>query len=98
MRQADAFKFLGVAEPGSLYVGSASSAEAFRRFLARIENKNRAMLPAWWSAEKAEECVTYGEGGGEWSSLKKKVDKDGVMGHYGDERVRRRSCFLLLSI
>lgn len=56
----------------------------FKAFLEKVEAK-RELLPEWWTADNAEECVKVGEGDG-WSSLAKSIRKNDVVEHYGDER------------
>ena len=56
----------------------------FKAFLKLFDNK-RALLPEWWTEDKAEECVKVGEGDG-WSSLHRMIVKKDVIEHYGDQR------------
>ncbi|KAH6642478.1 hypothetical protein C7974DRAFT_103042 [Boeremia exigua] len=84
MRQADDFAYETKTTPGSVYTGAATSAAAFRQFLARAASR-KGLLPPWWSKEKEEACVVFG-GGGAWSNLSKKATKQGVVRHYGDEK------------
>lgn len=86
MRQADDFKFEGIVNEGSVYTGAASSLEDFRHF-TRLVSQRPGLFPPWWNNSKQKECEEFGETGGNWSSLKKKVDKDSVISHYSDPRM-----------
>ncbi|KAK1834852.1 hypothetical protein QBC39DRAFT_251694 [Podospora conica] len=86
MRADDLFTMEGVAEPGSVYGGAADSGGAFARFLDRVEQAGRGILPSWWNAEKRAECIAMGLGGEEWQSLKRRLGKADVQEHYGDPR------------
>ncbi|KAJ4292748.1 hypothetical protein N0V90_009411 [Kalmusia sp. IMI 367209] len=85
MRQADTFVFGRKKGLGSVYTGAASSIGGFCEFLGTVEQKYRAHLPAWRSADKKKECEEFREKGEDWSSSRMKVAKDGLMEHYGDD-------------
>lgn len=55
----------------------------FKTFLEKVEAK-RELLPEWWTADNAKECIKLGEGDG-WSSLAKSIRKSDVIEHYGDQ-------------
>lgn len=82
IRQEDDFNFEGKAMPRSVYSGTSSSVEPFRQYIDKATGKG-GLLPPWWTAEKAKECVEFGESGA-WSDLRKKVTKQDVIQHYGD--------------
>ncbi|KAF1971628.1 hypothetical protein BU23DRAFT_590544 [Bimuria novae-zelandiae CBS 107.79] len=86
MREADMYKMQGRNAPNSVYSGAGSSISSFTDFLTRVEQK-RGYLPTWWNADKRKECLALGEANEGWSSLRKKVVKDDVVKHYGDERM-----------
>lgn len=82
-RMEDDYKFSGNADVDSIYGGATNGYEGFHRFLGKIEDRNRALLPSWWSKEKALECQKLGRQDG-WSSLKRAIEKGDIMEHYGD--------------
>ncbi|KAI5358650.1 hypothetical protein Slin14017_G109330 [Septoria linicola] len=57
MRQEDMYTHQGDTMPGTIYNGSSSSETAFRLMLRRAKQIND-FLPAWWSDEKEEACVS----------------------------------------
>ncbi|KAF1952091.1 hypothetical protein CC80DRAFT_528067 [Byssothecium circinans] len=72
MRQADDFNFENKATPRSLYTGATSSIEPFRKYLDK--------------AAAQPECAKFGESGA-WSDLRKKVTKQEISQHYGNDRM-----------
>jgi splicing suppressor protein 51 len=84
MRQADDWNFENKTTPRSVYSGASSSIQPFREYLAKATRKN--LLPPWWSAEKQKECEAFGESGA-WQDLRRKVLKQEVIEHYGDEKM-----------
>jgi splicing suppressor protein 51 len=86
MREQDLYKLGGEIAPRSLYSGESSSIASFREFLTGVEKK-KGYMPLWWNADKRKECEEFGEKGGDWSNLRKKVVKDEMIKHYGNERV-----------
>jgi len=81
IRQADDLNLENKTTPGSIYSGASSSIEAFRQYLSKAAS--RKLLPSWWDAAKQTECEAFGESGA-WNDLRKKVDKNEVIQHYGD--------------
>ena len=55
----------------------------FDAFLDLAE-KTGTVMPAWWSKELREECFALATGADAWFDLKKKVDKDAIVQHYGN--------------
>jgi splicing suppressor protein 51 len=85
IRQADDFDYENKTTPPSIYTGAASSTEPFRQYLNRA-TACKGLLPPWWTSEKIEECVVFGESGA-WSDIRKKVTKQGVIQHYGYDKM-----------
>jgi splicing suppressor protein 51 len=83
LRMEDDYKFSGDADTDSIYGGAPNGYEGFRRFVEKIEARNRELLPSWWSEEKARECERAGRRDG-WSSLNCAIEKSDVIDHYGD--------------
>ena len=73
----------GDADVDSIYGGAPSAYDGFRRFLEEIEAQNRALLPSWWSKEKALECRKLGRQDG-WSSLNRAIEKGDIIKYYDD--------------
>lgn len=84
MRQADDFNFENKTMPRSVYTGAASSMEPFREYIAKAATISN-LLPPWWSPAKQTECEAFGESGA-WSDLRKKVTKQDIINHYGDDK------------
>lgn len=84
LRMDDEYKFEGAANVDSHY-GGGDSVVGFRRFLGSVE-KESALLPGWWTAEKKEKCVRFGQSGDAWADLGTAVDKADVNNHYGDSK------------
>ncbi|KAJ9604573.1 hypothetical protein H2200_010686 [Cladophialophora chaetospira] len=82
MQQEDDYVFSGDVDMDSLYGGAPDSRSPFRRFLKQAE-KRKGLLLAWWSKEKAQECVKAGMRGG-WSSLRHAIEKSDITEHYGN--------------
>ncbi|KAL5398906.1 hypothetical protein PMIN03_012734 [Paraphaeosphaeria minitans] len=85
MRQADDFAYEGKAMPRTVYTGFSSSTEPFRQYLEKAAARPK-LLPPWWTSEKDEECVIFGQSGA-WSNLEKKLTKQEVIEHYGDDKM-----------
>jgi mitochondrial splicing suppressor protein 51 len=83
LRLEDDYKFSGDVDVDSIYGGAPNGYKGFNRFLGKIEAKNRALLPSWWSKEKAEECEKLGRRNGR-SSLSSTIEKGDIVEHYGD--------------
>lgn len=86
LRLEDNYVFTGDIPTNSFYGGMADGTPGFRRFLSRIEKKNRSLLPDWWSDEEKAQCIAFGRRRGkkEWSSLAHAVEKSDIDEHYGD--------------
>ena len=84
MRQADDLNLEGKTTPRSVYTGAPSSIEPFRGYLAKAAT--RKVLPPWWDAEKQKECEAFGESGA-WQDLRRRVTKQEVIQHYGDQKM-----------
>ncbi|KAF2703283.1 hypothetical protein K504DRAFT_463662 [Pleomassaria siparia CBS 279.74] len=85
IRQADDFVYENKTTPPSIYTGALSSTEPFRHYLDRA-TACKSLLPPWWTPEKMEECVIFGESGA-WSDIRKKVTKHEIIQHYGCEKM-----------
>ncbi|KAI8602168.1 putative MYND domain protein [Dissophora ornata] len=83
LRLDDDYKYGGDADTNSIYGGAPDGREGFLKFLVLAENQ-RALLPSWWSKEKANECVTLGMEKEGWSSLANPAEKADLVEHYGD--------------
>lgn len=55
------------------------------RFL-QLFDTNPSLLPKWWTAAKAEECIKLGQDDQGWSSLRHSLTKADVIEHYGDKQ------------
>ncbi|KAH8904999.1 hypothetical protein BR93DRAFT_999029 [Coniochaeta sp. PMI_546] len=86
LRLEDNYVFTGDIPTNSFYGGTADGTPGFRRFLSRIEKKNRSLLPDWWSDEEKAQCIAFGRRRGtkEWSCLAHAVEKSDIDEHYGD--------------
>ena len=80
LRMEDDYK-AGDVDDSSIYGGAADGRSGFRQFL-RLAEKQPALLPSWWSREKATECIAFGLSGG-WSALDCAVEKSDIMEQYG---------------
>lgn len=67
--------------------GAPDSARGFARFLQRLQRGAPDLLPAWWNAEKEEECKRAGGVRGAWESLSAAPEKADFIEHYGDSRM-----------
>ncbi|KAF1851614.1 uncharacterized protein K460DRAFT_362375 [Cucurbitaria berberidis CBS 394.84] len=85
MRQADDLNLENKTTPRSVYTGASSSIEPFRQYLAKAATRPN-LLPPWWTADKQKECEAFGESGA-WSDLRKKVTKQEMIQHYGDDKM-----------
>ncbi|KAK0657767.1 hypothetical protein B0T16DRAFT_402518 [Cercophora newfieldiana] len=88
MKMADQNKFEGIVDADNVYGGAADSAAGFERFLGLVEApRKRNLLPPWWNEEHKQKCIELGRAApGDWYSLAKTVEKQGVIDHYGDPR------------
>jgi splicing suppressor protein 51 len=84
MRQADDKNFEDKTAPQSIYTGASSSIKPFRKYLAKASARPN-VLPPWWNAAKQTECEAFGESGA-WSNLRKDVNKQDIIDHYGDQK------------
>ncbi|KAK1756547.1 hypothetical protein QBC47DRAFT_380138 [Echria macrotheca] len=80
----DCHNIEGKVELDSLYGRSPNARAAFTRFLNKIEQRKRSLLPSWWNDEKKKECVTFGLDDGKWQYLGRAVTKADLIEHYGD--------------
>jgi splicing suppressor protein 51 len=87
MRQFDQNKFGGRPEPNSVYTGATSSITGFRDFISYASRNRGNILPAWWNADKLKECEEFGRNGGDFSTLKKPITKEGLIAHYSDAMI-----------
>jgi hypothetical protein len=85
MRQADESSLEGKTTANSIYSGASSSIGPFRQYLAKASTRTN-MLPPWWNAEKQKECEDFGESGA-WNDLRRKVTKQEIIEHYGDQKM-----------
>ncbi|RKF77373.1 hypothetical protein GcM1_220066 [Golovinomyces cichoracearum] len=85
MRQADDFEYENKITPSSIYSGAPSSIKPFRQYLDRA-TACKDLLPSWFTPGKIEECVIFGESGA-WSDIRKKTTKQGIIQHYGNEKM-----------
>ncbi|KAB2572098.1 hypothetical protein DBV05_g9251 [Lasiodiplodia theobromae] len=53
----------------------------------RLQRVAPDLLPAWWNAEKEEECKRVGVRDGVWESLSAAPEKADFIEHYGDSRM-----------
>lgn len=84
IREADDFNFEKLTAPQSVYSNASSSIVPFRAYLTLAST--RALLPPWWSPEKQKQCEAFGESGA-WNDLRRRVDKQDIMAHYGDQKM-----------
>ncbi|KAH7394349.1 hypothetical protein BKA66DRAFT_557395 [Pyrenochaeta sp. MPI-SDFR-AT-0127] len=84
MREADDFNFESKAMAGSVYTGAESSIEPFRHYLAKAAAMPN-ILPSWWISQKQKECEAFSESG-IWNDVRRKISKQEVIDHYGDEK------------
>ncbi|KAG7008952.1 hypothetical protein G7Y79_00004g015360 [Physcia stellaris] len=85
MRQEDCCNFDGQVDKDTIYTGAPDSLAAFRKFL-QLTSTRANLLPSWWSSEKQQECEEFGLGGN-WSNLKRKVNKAAIQEHYGEDKM-----------
>lgn len=85
LRQADEASLEGKTTPNSIYSGASSSIGPFRQYIAKAGSRPN-MLPPWWNDEKQKECETYAESRA-WNDLRRKVTKQEVIEHYGDQKM-----------
>lgn len=83
LRCSDEFTFENKTSKGTVQAGEANSKTAFEKFLRLAESKT-GILPSWWSGDKPGECVALGMDSGDWSSLRRAVQKQGIIEHYGE--------------
>lgn len=84
MRQQDDMKLENKTHPNTIYTGAASSIEPFQKYLAQAKTRP-GLLPPWWTPETKSECEAFGESGA-WQDLRKKVTKEDMIKHYGDDK------------
>lgn len=85
MRQEDSCTIDNQVDKGSIYTGAPDSIAAFRKFI-QLTSTRANLLPSWWNSEKQKECEDFGMGGN-WSNLKRKVNKAAIQEHYGDDKM-----------
>ncbi|KAI0533239.1 putative MYND domain protein [Xylaria digitata] len=85
LRLQDEYAFEGKSAADSIYVGAESSLPGFRKFL-RLAASRAGLLPPWWSDEKKQACEALGMDSSQWQNLRSKVEKSGIIDHYGDPR------------
>ncbi|KAG0314407.1 hypothetical protein BGZ99_008155 [Dissophora globulifera] len=85
LRMDDIYKFENKADANSIYGGATDGAAGFEQFL-RLTESRRVLLPSWWSADRAAECLAFGVAGqpGDWGSLSSMKGKQDIIDHYGD--------------
>lgn len=84
LRLDDDYKFEHKNTEDSVFAGEPHSLPAFKQFL-RLAERRVGLLPPWWSAEKAKECVALGMNNpDDWSSLGSGPEKGDIVDHYGD--------------
>lgn len=81
LRCMDEYTFENKITKGTVQAGEPNSKPAFQKFLHLAESK-AGVLPFWWSRDKAEECVAFGMGSGDWSDLHRAVEKQDIINHY----------------
>ncbi|KAI8361869.1 hypothetical protein B0O80DRAFT_88355 [Mortierella sp. GBAus27b] len=80
LRMEDESQFEGLTHSGTIYTGNPDNRNVFEQFL-RLAESRAGLLPPWWNAEKASECVNVNmENGG----LRAKLDKAGVIKVYSN--------------
>ena len=82
----DNYKFKGDGDVDSIYGGARDGRQGFSRFLRRAESRP-GLLPPWWTAEKAAECMKFGTKRGEWSELACAIEKSDIVEHYGNQNM-----------
>ena len=82
LRVEDDYTFTGSIRHDSLY-GGGQPIKDFRRFLDKAE-KQKGLLPGWWSAAKRRECEKVAVDKKGWSCLAFAVEKSDVQEHYGN--------------
>lgn len=87
LRVEDEHKFHGHTSSDSLYgAGDKDGAlRGFRTFLRNAERCPSAVLPPWWSDEKAEACLAYARNAAGEHDLARHVTKADIQRLYGDE-------------
>ncbi|OCL06400.1 putative MYND domain protein [Glonium stellatum] len=84
-RMDDDYSLEGKVSTDSVYGGARNGLAGFRRFL-RLAESRPGLLPPWWSAQKASECVAVGMQESGWSSLSCAIEKSDVQEHYDDSK------------
>lgn len=84
LRANDDYNMEGDVDADGLLAGNPSALPAFKRFLTKVEGKEPALLPGWWSAEKRTACEAMGMDRGVWQNLMTAVEKSDIIDHYGD--------------
>ena len=83
--QADDKNLENKTTPQSVYTGASSSIVPSRKYLTQAA-KRAGLLPTWWNAEKQKKCEAFGESGA-WQDLRKRVEKQEMIQHYGYDKV-----------
>ncbi|KAK8151829.1 putative MYND domain protein [Phyllosticta citrichinensis] len=88
MRAEDDYNYEGDVDMDSVMSGEAStSIRPFKRFLTRIENRKRDLLPDWWNKEKRLRCERTGLNSNNWEDLGAAPEKGDFIEHYEDPRM-----------
>lgn len=88
MRAMDEYKFEGKVDPESVLSGEVSnSIGGLRKFLLKIENEHRHLLPKWWSYEKSRKCGKRGLDNDTWENLRIAPEKVDIISHYEDPKM-----------
>jgi mitochondrial splicing suppressor protein 51 len=87
MRVEDDYTMAGDVDADSLYGGAPDGRAGFRRFV-RLASKKMGLLPAWWTAAKANQAVAFGmrDEPDAWQDLRCAIEKSDVFEHYGDSQ------------
>ncbi|KAB5551435.1 hypothetical protein GE09DRAFT_172457, partial [Coniochaeta sp. 2T2.1] len=83
LRMEDEYNLEGAADEDSIYGGASNGSAGFKRFLTKIEKKNRNLLPGWWDESKKAACMALGRQRG-WSNLNQAIEKADIIEQYGD--------------
>ncbi|KAL2150910.1 hypothetical protein VTH82DRAFT_6008 [Thermothelomyces myriococcoides] len=67
-----------------LYAGKPDGLHGFRLFI-QLAGERPGLLPPWWNDEKQRECEAFGMDETNFQNLRRKVDKGGIIKHYGDQ-------------
>jgi mitochondrial splicing suppressor protein 51 len=86
MRIEDLYVFEAEFDEGSIYDGEESSIRGFTRFLDKVEQAGKGILPSWWNSNKKAECLAMGMGAKHWQDLRHAVEKSDIQDHYGESK------------